>query len=92
MKQLKNWKATGGCGIYAGMLRAGGAGSFLSFHTLLCSIRNTGIILTDWRRSVVVPIWKGKVDTQDCNNYRGYPPLCVRSRYEFSLIGSVKSC
>ena len=24
----------------------------------------------DWKRGVVVPIWKEKCDTQDCNNYR----------------------
>ena len=45
--------------------------AFLWLHTLLCSIWNTMIIPTDWRRGVVVSIWKGKGDTQECNNYMG---------------------
>ena len=36
--QMKSGKAPGGCGIYAGMLRAGGAAAHLWLHTLLCSI------------------------------------------------------
>ena len=45
-----------------------------------CSIWNTGVIPTDWRRGVVVPIWKGKCDTQECNNYRGVTFLSVPSK------------
>ena len=70
MNQLKSGKAPGGYGIYAEMLRARGAAALLWLHTHLCSIWNTGIIPTDWRRGVVVPILKGKGDTQECNNYR----------------------
>ena len=62
------------------MLRAGRAAAFLWLHTLLCSIWNTGIIPTDWRRGVVVPIWKGKGDTQECNNYRGVTLLSVPNK------------
>ena len=41
------------------------------------SIWNMGIIPTDWRRGIVVPIWKGKGDTEECNNYRGVTLLSV---------------
>ena len=75
--QVKCGKAPGGCGICAEMLKAGRAAVFLWLHTLLCSIWNTGVIQTDWRRGVVVPIWKGKGDTQECNNYRGVSLLSV---------------
>ena len=51
--QLKSGKAPGGCCIYAEILRAGRAAALLWLHTLLCSIWNTGIISTDWRRGVV---------------------------------------
>ena len=43
VKQLKNGKAPVGCGIYAEMLKAGGAAAFCGL-TLLCSIWNTGTI------------------------------------------------
>ena len=68
MYQLKSGKASGGCGIYAEMLRAGGAAALLWLHTLLCSIWITAVIPTDWRLDVVVPIWEGKGDTHECNN------------------------
>ena len=98
MNQLKSGKATGGCGIYAEMLVAGRASqavALLLLRTLLCSIWNTGIIPTDWRRGVVFPIWKGKDDTQECYNYRGglHSFVCqARSCHESSLIGSGSKC
>ena len=38
---------------------------------------NTGIIPTDWKRGLVVPLWKEKVDRQDCNKYQGVTLLSV---------------
>ena len=67
MNQLKNGKAPRGCGIYAEMLKAGGAAVLLWLHSVVFRL-NTGIIPTDWRRGFVVPICKGKGDTQECNN------------------------
>ena len=49
----------------------------MSLHAVLCSAWNTGIIPTDWTRGLVVPLWKGKGDRQDCNNYRGVTLLSV---------------
>ena len=46
-------------------------------HAVLCSVWNTGIIPTDWKRGLVVPLWKGKGDRQDCNNYREVMLLSV---------------
>ena len=77
LNQLKSGKAPGGCGIYALDVQGGGAAALLWLHTLMCSIWNTAIIPSDWRRSVVVAIWKGKGDTQECNNYRGVYILSV---------------
>ena len=50
---------------------------------------NTGVIPTDWRRGVVVLIWKGKGDTQDFNNHGGLhfsPP-----RFRLSVIKSIET-
>jgi len=46
-------------------------------HAVLCSAWNTGIIPTDWKRGLVVPLWKGKGDHQDCNNYQRVTLLSV---------------
>ena len=37
----------------------------------LSAVWQSGTIPPDWKRGLVVPIWKGKGDRQDCNNYRG---------------------
>ena len=52
----------------------------MSLHAVLCSAWNTGIIPTDWKRGLVVPLWKGKGDLQDCNNYRGVMLLSVAGK------------
>ena len=85
MGQLKSGEATGGCSTYAEILKTEGTTILLWLHTLLCLIWNTEIIPTDWRQGVVVPIWKGKGDIQECNNYRGLPSsLCeAGSWHEF---------
>ena len=49
----------------------------MSLHAVLCSAWNTGIIPTDWKRGLVVPLWKGKGDRQDCNNFGGVTLLSV---------------
>ena len=68
VNQLKWGKAPGICGIHAELLKAGGNAGLMLLHAVLCSAWNTGIIPTDWKRGLVVPLWKGKGDRQDCNN------------------------
>ena len=66
---LKWSKARGICGIHAELLQAGGNAPLMPLYAVRCSAWNTGIIPTDWKRSLVVPLWKGNGDRQDCNNY-----------------------
>ena len=74
VNRLKWGKAPGICGIHAELLKAGGNAAIVSLHAVLW---NTGIIPTDWKRGLVVPLWKGKGDRHDCNNYRGVTLLSV---------------
>ena len=69
VKQLKWVKAPGICDIHAELLNAGGTALLVLLHVVLCSAWNTGISPTDWKRGLVVPLWKGEGDRQDCNNY-----------------------
>ena len=78
MNRLKWGKAPGICAIYAEHLKAGGNIVLVLLQAVLCSVWNTGIITTDWKRDLVVPLWKGKGDCQDCNNYRGVTLLSAR--------------
>ena len=77
VNRLKWGKAPGICGIHAELLKAGGDAALVSLHAVLCSAWSAGIIATDWKRGLVVPLWKGKGDRQDCNNYRGVTFLSV---------------
>ena len=77
VNRLKWGKAPGICGIRAELLKAGGNAALMSLHAVLCFAWNTGIIPTYWKRRLVVPLWKGKGDRQDCNNYRGVTLLSV---------------
>ena len=77
VNQLKCGKALGICGIHAELLKAGGNAALMSVHAVLCSAWNTGINPTDWKRGLFVPLWKGKGDCQDCNNYREVTLLSV---------------
>ena len=38
-------------------------------HAILTAVWHSDTIPPDWKRGLVVPIWKGKEDRQDCNNY-----------------------
>ena len=67
VNELKWGKAPGICGIHAELLKAGGNAELLSLHALLCYACNTGIIPTDWKGGLVVPLWKWKGDRQNCN-------------------------
>ena len=77
VNRLKWGKSPGFCGIHTELLKAGGNAALVMLHTVLCSAWTTGIITPDWKRSLVVPLWKGKGDRQDCNNYRGVTILSV---------------
>ena len=77
MNRLKWNKAPGICGIHAELLKTGGNAALVSLHAVLFSAWNTGIIPTDWKRGLVVPLWKGKGDHQDCNNSRGVTLLSL---------------
>ena len=56
VNRLKWGKAPGICGILAELLSAGGNAALVSLHAVLCSAWNTGIIPTDWKRGLVVPL------------------------------------
>ena len=53
---------------------------YIEKQCILSSAWNTGIIPTDWKRGLVVPLWKGKGDRQDCNNYGGVMLLSERGK------------
>ena len=56
VNRLKWNKAPGICDIHDELLKAGGNAALVSLHAVLCSALNTGIIPTDWKRGLFVPL------------------------------------
>ena len=77
LAQMKSGRAAGICGIPAELLSAGGDAVLRDLVAVFHNIWNTSEIPSDWRRSLIVPIFKRKGDPRDCNNYRGISLLSV---------------
>ena len=77
VSKLKGRKAAGVCNISVELLKAGGEAMIHGLHAVLTVVWHSCIIPPDWKRGLVVPIWKGKGNRQDCNNYRGIMLLSV---------------
>ncbi|KAG0710615.1 Cytochrome P450 10 [Chionoecetes opilio] len=63
--------------VTAELLKARGEAMIRGLHAVLTAVWQSGAIPPDWKRGLVVPIWKGKGYRQDCNNYRGITLLSV---------------
>ncbi|XP_065557829.1 uncharacterized protein LOC136025771 [Artemia franciscana] len=77
VKRLKNNKATGICGLTSELLKYGGPTMLLFLHTLFSTIWQTEIIPEDWRKGVIITLWKRIGSRSDCSNYRGITLLSV---------------
>ena len=56
LEQLKDGKAPGTCGVYAEMLKVGGESALKGLHRLICSVWNSAVIPSEWKRVIVVLI------------------------------------
>jgi len=71
LKNMKSGKATGPDNIPIEALRACKKGGIAVPTKLFNEILREEKMPKAWRESVIVPIFKGKGDIQDCSNYRG---------------------
>ena len=80
IKLLKPDKAAGIDDISAEEIKAACEDRGLKMmHSLCKTIWETEVIPEDWKKAVIVPIFKKK-DKTDCNNYRGVSLLCHCSK------------
>ena len=75
--KLRGGKVASICNISVELLKAGGEAMICGLHAVLTAAWHSGTIPPDWKKRLIVPIWKGKGDRQDCNNYRGITLLSV---------------
>ena len=72
------------------MLKYGGE-ALLEWLTRVCKVCvSEEKVPNDWVRAIVVPLYKGKGDRNDCKNYRGISLLSIPGKvYGRILIGFV---
>ena len=69
--KLQNGKVAGGDEITGEMVKGGGD-RVEYWIWRLCNIAfENGIVPEDWRFAVIVPLYKGKGERNECTNYRG---------------------
>ena len=71
ISRMKNGKATGMDGIPVEVWKCLGEEGIDMLWDLMKGIYEQQKIPTEWRDSVIIPIYKEKGDIQDCGNYRG---------------------
>ena len=71
ISRMKNGKATGMDGIPVEVWKCLGDEGIDMLWDLMQGIYEQETIPTEWRDSVIIPIYKEKGDIQDCGNYRG---------------------
>src|SRR5678815_4862183 len=77
VRQLKNGKSAGIDEI-AGEMIKNGVEMVIEWIWKLCNKAfMEGIVPRDWRRAVIVPLYKDKGDKGNCRNYRGISVLSV---------------
>ena len=69
--RAKSGKAAGSSGVVAEMLKASGDVGVRWVTELCNSIVREGKIPNDWRKSLMVKVYKGKGDALECGSYRG---------------------
>ncbi len=75
--RLKCGKAAGMDGITAKMLKYGGS-AVVEWMVLICERAwKSGEVPDDWKKAIIVPLYKGKGSRSECGNYRGISLLSV---------------
>ena len=86
IKRLKTSKAPGIDNITAEEIKAATECKGLQVVYQLCQkIWNDEVFPTEWKKAVIVPVYKKK-DKLDCNNYRGISLLCHSSKIVTAII------
>ena len=84
--KLRGGKAAGICKIRGELLKAGGEAMICGLHAVLTTVWHSGTIPPNRKKGLVVPVWIGKWDHQDCNNYHGITLLCVLGKVPAHLL------
>ena len=76
LKKMKSNKALGPDDILIEAWKCLGKKGVAWLTRLFSKILLTRNMPDEWRKSILVPIYKNKGDVQNCNNYRGIKLMC----------------
>jgi len=89
--RLKSGKAPGIFRIPAELLKAGDNVLVKWLTAVICAMWETGRIPPDWRKSIILPLNKGKGSRRECKNYRGITLFSVQGKMlAFTLLSRIK--
>ena len=86
IRSLKNGKAAGIDKVSAEMIKLGGPFVRDAFLTLSNLCWRTGRVPMDWRRAVIVPLYKGKGSRMQCASYRAISLISIAAKVYTKII------
>lgn len=89
--RFKTRKAPGVCSISADILKAGGTAFVTWLSHIFCKVWDNGEAPDDWKKSIIVPFYKGKGSRRECKNYRGITLLSFSGKIFASILSGVKN-
>ena len=69
-QSIKNWKNSWSTGVVSEMMKASGGFGTRWMTDVINNIVKEGCIPDDWRKSILVPVYKRKCDPLVCDSYR----------------------
>ncbi len=85
VRMLRNDAAAGVDGIVAPLLKAGSVMACW-LHRVIVAVWNGGKAPLEWKRALIVPLYKGKGDRRAAGNYRGISLLSIPGKVYTSII------
>ena len=85
MGKLKNGKTAGKDEITGEMVKAGG-GWVMDWIWRLCNMALENVVLEDWRSTLIVPLYKGKGERNECKNYRYISLLSIVGKINVGIL------
>ena len=80
LKSAKTGKAPGIDGISIEIIKAAGEADVELLWSVCRAVWKDGITPTEWRQSIIIPIWKRKGDGRECSLYMGVSLLSQPSK------------
>ena len=90
VRRLKNGKAAGICNIPAEVLKSAGKPMICWMRDMFGLVWNSEEISEDWRRDIILALYKGKGLEMNCANFRGITLLFVPGKVFVHILDCIK--